>query len=257
MRNKSLLLAMASVIGLSACQKDQTEETPVVQQQAKEMTMTIEQVNQLPDSEKQAYALGENMGKYVQMQSEQYAKFGMEFSAEKVKQGFMAAIEGNAILTDEESQQLIQALQMAAQQKQAELAAEEGQKNLEAGLAYLEENKKREGVMVTESGIQYEVLTAAEGPKPTAENTVKVHYHGTLIDGTVFDSSVERGEPAVFPLNRVIKGWTEGVQLMSVGSKYRFHIPSELAYGSRATGDKIKANSTLIFDVELLSIEAE
>lgn len=262
MRNKSLLLAMASVIGLSACQKDQTETTAVEQQatvapqQATNMTMTIEQINQLPEADKQAYALGENMGKYVQMQAEQYADFGLEFSADRVKEGFMAAIEGNALLTDEESQKYIQALQMAAQQKQAEFAQVEGQKNLEAGLAYLEENKKREGVTVTESGIQYEVLTAAEGAKPKATDTVKVHYHGTLIDGTVFDSSVERGEPATFPLNRVIKGWTEGVQLMSVGSKFRFHIPSELAYGARATGDKIKANSTLIFDVELLSIES-
>lgn len=257
MRYTSLALVMASVIGLSACQKEQTE-TPETTEQATEnkMTMTIEQVNQLPDPEKQAYALGENMGKYVQAQSEQYSQFGMDFSVDRVKQGFLAAIEGNAILTDEEAQQLLQAMQMAAQQKQNEVAAAEGEKTLEEGLAYLEENKKREGVMVTESGIQYEVLTAAEGDKPTAEDTVRVHYHGTLIDGTVFDSSVERGEPAVFPLNRVIKGWTEGVQLMSVGSKYRFHIPSELAYGGRATG-KIKANSTLIFDVELLSIESK
>ncbi|BDX04576.1 peptidyl-prolyl cis-trans isomerase [Planctobacterium marinum] len=218
--------------------------------------MTIEQVNQLPEAEKQAYALGENMGKYVENQVQQYAQLGLSFSAEQVKRGFLAAIEGNALLTDEEATQLLQALQASAQQAQTEMAAAEGQKNLEAGLAYLEENKKREGVMVTESGIQYEVLTEGEGEKPAAEDTVKVHYHGTLIDGTVFDSSYDRGEPATFPLNRVIKGWTEGVQLMNVGSKYRFHIPSELAYGSRATG-KITPNSTLVFDVELLSIESK
>jgi len=253
MRNRSLLLAMASVIGLSACQQDQANTTATTEQ-AKVMTLTIDQMNQLPESEKQAYALGENMGKYITAQQEQYSQFGLEFNVDRVKQGFLASLEGNAILTDEEATKMIQALQAAAQQKQTEMAAVEGKKTMEEGIAYLEENKKREGVMVTDSGLQYEVLTAAEGDKPAAEDTVKVHYHGTLIDGSVFDSSVDRGEPATFPLNRVIKGWTEGVQLMSVGSKFRFYIPSELAYGARATG-KIKANSALIFDVELLSIE--
>lgn len=255
MRNKSLLLAMASVIGLSACQQEQAATTPVAEK-ATEMTMTIEQVNALPETEKQAYALGENMGKYVSSQAEQYKTMGLEFNADRVKEGFLAAIDGKAILTDEEATKMLQALQASAQQKQQEMAAADGEKTLAEGVAYLAENSKREGVMVTESGIQYEVLTAAEGDKPAAEDTVKVHYHGTLIDGTVFDSSYDRGEPATFPLNRVIKGWTEGVQLMSVGSKYRFHIPSELAYGARATG-KIQPNSTLIFDVELLSIESK
>jgi len=253
MKYKSLLLAMASVISLSACQKEQAS-TPAATEQATQMTK--EQLQQLPENQQQAYALGENMGKYVTTQTEQYQQFGLEFDVEKTKEGFLAAISGNSILSDEEATKLLQALQMQAQQKQQEFAAAEGQKNKEAGLAYLEENKKREGVMVTESGIQYEVLTQGDGAKPVAEDTVKVHYHGTLIDGTVFDSSVERGEPTSFPLNRVIAGWTEGVQLMNVGSKYRFHIPSELAYGARATG-KIQPHSTLVFDVELLAIETK
>ncbi|MEM9992130.1 MAG: FKBP-type peptidyl-prolyl cis-trans isomerase, partial [Bacteroidota bacterium] len=108
---------------------------------------------------------------------------------------------------------------------------------------------------VTDSGLQYKVLTEGKGAKPAATDEVSVHYHGTLIDGTVFDSSVQRGQPASFPLNRVIKGWTEGVQLMNVGSKYRFFIPSELAYGSQGAGAQIGPNSTLIFDVELLEIK--
>ncbi len=124
----------------------------------------------------------------------------------------------------------------------------------EQGETFLEENKLREGVIVTESGLQYEVLKMGKGQKPSATDRVKVHYHGTLIDGTVFDSSVDRGEPIVFGLNQVIAGWTEGVQLMPVGSKFRFYIPQELGYGSRAAGS-IPPYSTLIFEVELLGIE--
>ena len=118
----------------------------------------------------------------------------------------------------------------------------------------METNGKREGVVTTESGLQYEVITEGKGPKPTAEDIVKCHYHGTLIDGTVFDSSVERGEPAEFPLNAVIKGWTEGLQLMPIGSKFIFYIPSDLAYGEASPSPLIKPNSTLIFEVELLDI---
>lgn len=125
----------------------------------------------------------------------------------------------------------------------------------EKGLAFLQQNGKAEGVITTASGLQYKVLQKGSGSvHPKANDSVKVHYHGTLIDGTVFDSSVERGEPISFPLYRVIKGWTEGVQLMVVGEKTRFFIPSQLAYGFRSIG-KIPAGSTLIFDVELLGIE--
>ena len=126
--------------------------------------------------------------------------------------------------------------------------------NKAAGEAFLEANKAVEGIKVTESGLQYKVVKMGNGKKPSATDKVKVHYHGTLIDGTVFDSSVDRGEPIVFALNQVIAGWTEGVQLMPVGSKFTFYIPSELAYGERETGE-IKPYSALIFEVELLGIE--
>ncbi|MBF0188842.1 MAG: FKBP-type peptidyl-prolyl cis-trans isomerase [Magnetococcales bacterium] len=120
----------------------------------------------------------------------------------------------------------------------------------------LEENAKKEGVTVTASGLQYEVLQEGDGPKPTASDTVRVHYAGTLVDGSEFDSSYKRGEPISFPLNGVIKGWTEGVQLMSVGSKYRFTIPGDLAYGARGVPQAgIGPNATLIFEVELLAIQ--
>lgn len=126
--------------------------------------------------------------------------------------------------------------------------------NLEAGQQFLAENAKKEGVVGLESGLQYQVLQMGTGIRPTASDNVTCHYHGTVIDGTVFDSSVQRGEPATFPLNRVIKGWTEGLQLMPAGSKFRFFIPPHLAYGERAVSAVIGPNSTLIFDVELLGV---
>lgn len=131
-----------------------------------------------------------------------------------------------------------------------------GAGNLEEGRKFLAENKKKQGVVELPSGLQFTVLTEGEGEVPTINDQVKCHYHGTLIDGTVFDSSVERKEPAEFPVNRVIKGWTEGLQLMSVGSKYKFFIPQELAYGATPReGGPIKPFSTLIFEVELLEVK--
>lgn len=130
---------------------------------------------------------------------------------------------------------------------------EKAEANLKAGQVFLEENKKKPGVVVLPSGLQYEVLVEGAGKRPLAINKVTCHYHGTLIDGTVFDSSVRRGQSATFPLNAVIKGWTEGLQLMPVGSKWRFYIPPHLGYGDRQVSAQIGPNSTLVFDVELLS----
>lgn len=136
-----------------------------------------------------------------------------------------------------------------------QIKAEKMQKNKEAGEKFLAENKTKPGVVALPSGLQYQILKEGDGPKPTAADKVKTHYHGTLIDGTVFDSSVERGQPISFPVGGVIKGWTEALQLMPVGSKWRLFIPSDLAYGERQAGPKIGPNSALIFDVELLGIE--
>ncbi len=143
---------------------------------------------------------------------------------------------------------------MSVFDKLKNMGSEKAAANLKAGEDFLEQNKKREGVITTPSGLQYEVLSEGSGAKPKATDKVKCHYHGTLINGTIFDSSVQRGQPATFPLNMVIKGWTEALQLMSVGSKYRLFLHPSLAYGERQTGSLIGPNSTLIFDVELLDI---
>lgn len=143
---------------------------------------------------------------------------------------------------------------MGITDKLFQMKNEKASANLKAGEDFLAANKNKPGVIALPSGLQYEVINEGSGPKPTASNKVTCHYHGMLIDGTVFDSSVQRGQPATFPLNMVIKGWTEGVQLMNTGSKWRFFIPPALAYGDRQTGSHIGPNSTLIFEVELLSI---
>src|SRR5690606_4517926 len=148
----------------------------------------------------------------------------------------------------------LQAAFQGAQAKVEAAAAEKAAKMSEAGDSFLAKNKVRDGVVVTESGLQYEVLRAGDGAKPTAEQTVEVHYHGTLVDGTVFDSSVQRGETVSFPVGGVIAGWVEALQLMAVGSKWKLFIPAELGYGNREQGP-IPAGSVLVFEVELIAIK--
>ena len=154
----------------------------------------------------------------------------------------------------EEMEQIMADYDEAFRAKQAELTAASASANLEKAESFLAENQDREGVITTESGLQYEVIVEGDGPKPTADDEVTVHYSGTLLSGEVFDSSYQRGTPATFPLNAVIPGWTEGVQLMSVGSSYRFYIHPDLGYGVTGAGDMIGPNELLIFDVELISI---
>lgn len=173
------------------------------------------------------------------------------FENEAAIAGFMDALQGKASQVD------AAAINSAFRSIQQRLQAEEAEraKSLAGeGVAYLEENAKRAEITVTASGLQFEVLTEGSGAKPTASDTVRTHYHGTLLDGTVFDSSYNRGQPAEFPVNGVIAGWTEALQMMTVGSKWRLHIPYNLAYGERGAGGAIGPYATLIFDVELLDI---
>jgi FKBP-type peptidyl-prolyl cis-trans isomerase len=194
-----------------------------------------------------SYAIGVLVGANNKQQLAN-APGGDEMNLETMAAAFRASSLGEETpITEEEANNIIRDFFQAQGQKEA-------QANLEKGNAFLEENKGREGVITTESGLQYEILKEGDGPKPAAEDQVKVNYHGTLIDGTVFDSSVERGEPVTFGVSQVIPGWTEALELMPVGSKWKLYIPANLGYGERGAGGDIGPNETLIFEVELLEI---
>ena len=161
---------------------------------------------------------------------------------------------GKLQVSETEAQSLVQDFFQRQEQKQQSAAAENGAQAKASGEKYLLENSKKEGVVTLPSGLQYQVLKEGNGRKPKATDNVKCHYEGMLVDGTLFDSSIQRGEPATFPLNQVIAGWTEGLQLMQEGAKYRFFIPYSLGYGERGAGRAIPPYSALIFDVELIAV---
>ncbi len=199
--------------------------------------------------EKRSYALGLDIGRQIRKES-------LEMDPALFAQGFKDALAGNqSLMSDEEVRAAIVDLQNEMRAKQAQAQKELAEKNKQAGEAFLAENKKKEGVVTLPSGLQYKILKAGDGKKPTAEDTVVCQYRGTLIDGKEFDSSYKRNQPATFPVNRVIKGWTEALQLMPAGSKWQLFIPPDLAYGERGAGADIPPNSTLIFEVELVSIQ--
>jgi FKBP-type peptidyl-prolyl cis-trans isomerase FkpA len=193
-----------------------------------------------------SYVLGQEVGGY-------YLSQEILVDSDQFMQGFVDAFKKTSAIDQATKEKIIQQFQMEQQAKQQAKTAQKSGENKAKGTAFLENNKKNADVVTTPSGLQYKVVKQGAGEHPKATDVVKVHYHGTLIDGTVFDSSVQRNEPATFPLNRVIPGWTEGVQLMTPGSKFTFYIPSNLAYGDRETG-AIAPGSTLIFEVELLEI---
>lgn len=192
-----------------------------------------------------SYLVGENM-------AHQLKNDGLALDTDVIAMAINDVMAGNpSRLTDAEKRSTVEQVQQESQERQRAAHA----KNKAAGEAYLAENAKKEGVATTASGLQFKQLVAGNGAKPTTSDRVKVHYHGTLIDGTVFDSSYQRGEPIVFPVTGVIAGWVEGLQLMSVGSKFELTIPSNLAYGANGSGSIIGPDAALIFEVELLAIE--
>ncbi len=194
--------------------------------------------------DKVSYFIGTNMGGQLKSQ-------GIDVDIKALTEGIADAISGKE---SKYSQEEISAAMQAFETKMQADSAKKAGEAKDAGEKFLAENGKREGVTTTASGLQYEVLKAAEGAKPQATDQVKVHYHGTLVDGKVFDSSVERGEPVTFPVQGVIKGWVEALQLMPVGSKWKLFIPSELAYGKQGAGADIGPDAALVFEVELLEI---
>jgi FKBP-type peptidyl-prolyl cis-trans isomerase FklB len=199
--------------------------------------------------EKVSYGIGLNIGK-------NFKKDGIEVDLELLVKGVKDALAGSKpLLSDAEIREAMTAIQKELQAKQADRAKNAGEKNKKEGEDFLAENKKKEGVKTTKSGLQYKVIKAGTGKTPKAADTVVTHYRGTLIDGTAFDSSYDRGEPATFPVGKVIKGWTEALQLMTVGSKWQLFIPSALAYGEDGAGDDIGPNSVLIFEIELVAIK--
>lgn len=182
-----------------------------------------------------------------------------DIKPEKLTEGIKAALnDQEAQLSNREMQRIVQQYQMQAQQKAQQQQQKEGKANSKKGEEFLAENIQKEGVQETESGLQYQVMEEGSGVSPDTTDQVRVHYEGTLIDGTVFDSSYERGEPVTFPLNRVIPGWTEGLQLMQEGAKYKLFIPGDLAYGQNPPPQgPIGPNETLIFEVELLEVNPD
>ena len=199
--------------------------------------------------DKLSYALGLGIG-------QQLAQMGArDLNVEDFAQSIRDVLEGNELkVSHREAQQIVQDYFQKQEQKMQAERAEKGKAAREEGEKYLAENAKKEGVITLPSGLQYQVLKEGNGKKPSAKDQVKCHYEGFLIDGTVFDSSVQRGEPAVFGLQQVIAGWTEGLQLMQEGAKYRFFIPYRLAYGEGGAGQLIPPYAALIFDVELIEV---
>jgi len=231
----AIVAGVTAIAILSGCQQDGSSLT-----RAADVPST--------DDQKQSYSLGQSMG--GSLKAADITVDSAYFNA-----GFYDAMDGEQRMTQEEIQASLAALQQATQLAQAEKRNLAMQASLDASAASLADNAAQEGITVTESGLQYRVLTVGDGAMPTAEDTVTVHYEGRLFDGTVFDSSLERGEPATFPVGGVIAGWTEALQLMPVGSKWQLFIPADLAYGENGAGNVIQPNSALVFDVELLAIQ--
>lgn len=246
---------LAATVALAAgCQKDEEPKTDTAPAAEQVQAETGKAVHFKTEDDKAAYAIGVSFANYLSTSLDKPNEIGISLNKDIVLKGIEHVFAGNPELSEEETRAALEALDQRVAETMQKQAAEKAQAAKAAGDEFRAEFEQQDGVVKTESGLLYQVMTAAEGEQPKDTDTVQVHYKGTLIDGTQFDSSYDRGEPATFPLNRVIPGWTEGVQLMPVGSKFKFVIPPQLAYGEQDT-PSIPANSTLVFEVELLKIE--
>jgi len=246
---RATTLAIATVLALSACDKPGAKvdaAKPATGDKA--ATADTAKFPGLPTEKEQiSYTIGMAMGK-------QLAEIKDEVNLDTVVKAMRAQMAGEKLLLDDEQAKgIFEGFGQKMQAKQIAKAMADAKKNLDSGAKFLAENGKKQGVVTTPSGLQYQVLTAGTGTKPSADSGVKVHYKGSLLDGKTFDSSYDRGEPAVMPLQGVIPGWSEGLQLMPVGSKYKFWVPATLAYGEQAP-PMIGPNQVLVFEVDLLEI---
>lgn len=237
MNFSKFFIMLGLCLTLAACGQSETET------RTSKQPITLE-----TSTEKSSYALGMDIGNNI-------AQGEMNVDVDVLLKGLRDGLENKEpLMSEDEQMEALMALQQEFMEAQAEKTQEQAQQNIEEGSAFMGEFRELEDVVETESGILYRVINEGEGEKPGAEDVVTVHYQGTTVDGTVFDSSIERGEPATFPLNQVIPGWTEILQLMPQGSKWEVVIPPEQAYGDQQAGPQIGPNSTLIFEIELIEV---
>jgi FKBP-type peptidyl-prolyl cis-trans isomerase len=243
MRQTVLVLALAALTLSAEAQKGTIKKKTLPKASKVEAVAPVSKIDRL------SYAIGLNFGKQFKSQN-------IDINPDMLFQA-LKSVYGNTTpaMTEEEVMNTLQSFEKEMQERMQGDAKKAAEANKEKGKAWLAENKKKAGVVELPSGLQYEVIKEGSGESPKATSTVTTHYTGTLIDGTVFDSSVERGQPAQFPVNGVIKGWTEALQLMKPGSKYKLYIPSDLAYGDGGSPPKIGPGETLIFEVELISVD--
>lgn len=235
MNLRMIVILLGACLTLFACTGSEPEP------QVKDQPVSLE-----TSREKSSYALGIDIGQNI-------AQGEMNIDIDLLLKGLRDGLEGqDPLMTEDEQFEALMALQEEFMQAQMDKAQQKAQANIEQGRSFMEEFRKLQDVMETESGILYRVIEQGDGEKPGPEDIVTAHYRGTVVDGTVFDSSIERGEPATFPLDQVISGWTEILQLMPVGSKWEVVIPPDLAYGEQQAGPVITPNSTLVFEIELL-----
>jgi FKBP-type peptidyl-prolyl cis-trans isomerase FkpA len=239
---KRLIIVIVSVVLLIAVNANCTKST---EEGSAGKTTSLETLKQ-----KGSYIMGYQQGNNLKMR-----EFDTEIELDAFIQGIKDGLKSESKIEEKDMEAIFREFFQGVRERLEAKRKSLGEKNKGEGEQWLKENAQKEGIIVTASGLQYQVLTEGTGPKPGPTDTVAVHYKGTLIDGTEFDSSYKRGEPASFPLNRVITGWTEGLQLMNKGAKYKFFIPSNLGYGERGQGAVIGPNSVLIFEVELLDFQ--
>lgn len=246
-RNYIVMLALSCLIVISAYAAQEGTKENVQEPQTTEQAAAPKAETLKTEMEKVSYIIGTQIARNFKTQE-------IEVNLDSLMMGLKDALEGKKlVLSQDEMKQVFTRFQQQMRAKQAAKQAKEAAANLAAGTAYLEANKAKEGVKVLPSGLQYKIIKEGTGNTPTADDKVKTHYRGTLIDGTEFDSSYKRNKPAEFPVKGVIKGWTEALQLMKEGGKWELYIPANLAYGQRGRPN-IPANSTLIFEIELLEV---